>query len=293
MTSTPRIDPPSAGTELRRENPLQHVRLSYVSFIQGLFASRPHGNMRWMDDEKDTEIVITDESPVKPEKHHHRPTITLTRAPVSFSQLGFDDMVGFDSGTNRKTKSLLIPGTMVINCCSRVPLESENMAMFTARHVWLLRDLLMRHGGFYDVGRGLQVGSPSPAGSIIMSDRNDEWFMTSITSPYFLYETGAVTPLNQTILREVQVRMTAGLQTLPPQQPPIAGGHEPSAQAHATLPGYLPQRVPHPLNPTQTVSVRVIRGLKPARTPQGTLVQTVSQSKGTVTSSTGPLTIKV
>src|SRR5690606_8972546 len=117
----------------------------------------------------------TDEMPLSLETLGDRPGITFTRAPVSFSQLGFDDMLQQDARTGRKTKSLLVPGTMLIHCCARVHLESEHLAFIAAEHLWLLRDLLMK-AGFYDVGRNLSIGVTTQAGEIIANDQGEEWY---------------------------------------------------------------------------------------------------------------------
>ena len=252
-------------------NPLRHVRWLYTTFVQGLFGFQSPGNYHWAQDLQDTEIVITGDFPLNTDTLNDRPGITFTRAPIGFFQLGFDDMLTFDQATGQKVKSLLIPGTMVINCCSRNDLESEHIAWVVAEQLWMQRDLLMK-AGFYDVGRNLQIGAPSVAGQIVTGDQADEWFTTSIVSPYHFYRTGSVMPLNTQVLSALEMRM----KVLPPraiQRPgvPQTGADLPvEIKARPPSP-VLPQktspldavRVPHPLNPAQLVTIEHVRDVKP------------------------------
>lgn len=250
-------------------NPLQHVRVLYTSFVQGLFAASPRGDFHWEPELQDTEIVITAEAPIKLDVIGMRPAIAFTRAPVGFFHLGFDDMDQYDFRTDRKVKSLLIPGTMVINCVSRNDLESEHIAWVVAEHIWLLRDLMMKQG-FYDIGRNIQVGSPSAPGAIVAGDGADECFCTPVTSPYHFNRTSARTPLGTGVVNSVQL----ALSTMHPcpirpgvDQTIGAGGGSPflidARRPGAATPGDAdPNRlpmVPHPLNPAQMVTVRRAR----------------------------------
>lgn len=280
-TRIPKSAPDNA--DLYRVDPLIYIRRLYISFVQGLFRARPQGCTHWDIDPQTTEIVVTAEMPVKAETLGDRPGITFTRAPIGFFHLGFDDMLSYDFRTGQKVKSVLLPGTMVINCCSRNDLESESFAFFVAEHLWLLRDILMRRG-FYDVGRNLQVGSPSKAGDLVQADQGDVWFATSVTSPYHFFRTSAFTPLDGTILQEIQLRLsvlspsfiTTGYPMAPNVDMPYqvdtrrpeayAPGAEGNIRRNSNL-GGLPV-VPHPLNPAQQVVIRPVRadqpGLRPA-----------------------------
>ena len=254
--------------------------------MQGLFQGQSKGNYHWEPELSDTEIVITAEAPIHLEVLNDRPGITFTRSPVGFFQLGFDDMVGYDFKTGRKVKSHLIPGTMVINCCARNDLESEYIAFAAADMLWTLRDMLMQQG-FFDVGRGIKIGSPTKAGQLVEGDSADEWFCTAFTSPFHFVRTNAVTPLNQRILQGINlglkveapaplqqgipidayggsVNLSRGVETFFP--PPFAPGADGSELRSPTNPGGLPIS-PHPLNPAQTVLVRSIRVDQPGLRP--------------------------
>ncbi len=224
---------------------------------------------------------------MKTEVAGQRPCISFTRGPVQFYSLGLDDMLQYHFDTGQKQKTVLVPGTMTINCCSRVDLESERLAWIIAEHLWLLREKLMK-AGFFEIGRQPQITSPSPAGSLIAGDGADEWFATSITCPFQFYRTSQFTPLGENIVRSIETTLTARLnsfeskgwpgsgvsadlpaqltQAYPPHFSPASDAAGGTPNANGVAPS-LPL-VPHPLNPAQLVSVRVVRpnraGLKPA-----------------------------
>lgn len=249
-----------------RFNPLEHVRNIYVRFAQGVFAAAPRGTMHWEADLEDTEIVITGESPIHVSALGHRPGVTVTRGPVLFQSLGFDDMIKFNFNTGAKMKSVLIPGTMTLNCCSRSDIESERIAMILAESLWGHRDQLMKLG-FYDIGRGLRISSPSPPGAIISGDTGDEFYMTSVLSPFHFQRTMQVTPLGRPVLED------AGLALDLSERPVSSAG--PAESTSGSMPYQIDNtyenatcedlpKVPHPLDPTQRVTVRSVTPYSPA-----------------------------
>jgi hypothetical protein len=277
-------------------SPLEHVRSLFVGFYQGLFRAAPSGLYHWSEDDEQTEIYITDENPVKAVNIGQRPAISFTRGPVSFYSLGLDDMLEYDPRTGQKVKSVLIPGTMTINCSSRVSLESERIAFVCAEQLWLHRELLMK-AGFFEIGRQAQIGAPSPAGSIIQADVGDEWYVTSVPCPFQFYRTSMVTPLGAKIIRELALNLRTRMLPVEDQYARIGGhcgplesaGVEPPVGVHGCPPppfapqasdvyGHTPRAgegppvlsvQPHPFNPAQTVVVRGLRPNCPAVRPPG------------------------
>ena len=250
-------------------NPLMHVRVLFVRFIQGLFSSAPEGYYRWTSDDETTELYITDEEVVKEDVVERLPSVSFTRGPVSFYNLGLDDLERYDFALNRKTKGVLLPGTMTVNCCSREALESEFIAMVISDHLWLLRDMLMRQG-FFEIGRGIQVGSPTKAGSIITGDRGDEFFCTPASVPFQFPRMSSYTPLNQQVVQNIEQL----LHVRGPRNVNGQGGPKQSHEVPAELTSRWPDNFapnardlqtphctiqPHPLNPAQMVRVRVVR----------------------------------
>lgn len=270
-------------------SPLEHVRTLFVGFFQGLFNAAPQGAYHWDPSDEDSEIYISDENVIKAETIGQRPAIACTRGPIQFYTLGLDDMMSYDFQTGTKRKSVLVPGTMIINCSSRVSLESERIAWICAEQLWLHRELLMK-AGFFEIGRQPAIGSPSPAGSIITGDSGDEWYLTAVTCPFQFYRTSQFSPLGKKIVKEVSIAIRKHLEIINPQQGPISSpspgspylveGHRPPAFAPAASDAYggtpdagstvpLLKTVPHPLNPAQRVTIRASRPNSPAVRPPG------------------------
>jgi len=272
--------------------PLTQVRFLYSAFVKVLFSTLPPGTMHWQDDEA-TEIVVSDEHPISETNIGTRPCVSFTRGPIQFYSLGMDDMLDFDPTTGKETKSVLIPGVMSINCCSRVDLESEQMAWFISEHLWILRKKLMGINGFFEIGRQQQVSAPSSAEGVINGDNAKEWFCTTVTSPFQFPRKSQATPLNNAIVNEIALMVTTQRQ----RQMSCSGqGLGPAASPNADLPqnirieapaAYLPEasdahgrtpdpggtlpdpppKQPHPLNPAVQVSVRTTHPYRAAVRP--------------------------
>lgn len=293
---TPTTDPHGAFPSDFKYAPLEYVRSLFVGFYQGLFAAAELGMYHWNEDDEVSQVYISDENPVKATNIGQRPAISFTRGPVQFYSLGLDDMLETDLRTGAKTKSVLIPGTMTINCSSRVSLESERIGFICAEALWLHRELLMK-AGFFEIGRQMQVGSPSPAGSIVQNDGGDEWYVTSVPCPFQFYRTSTVTPLGAKIIRDIAFNLRTRLLPATAQyvrtgghNGPLEGtaGHLPvgmhvcppapfapaasDVYGQTARPGSPPPVLPlqpHPLNPAVSVVVRGVRPNSPAVRPPG------------------------
>lgn len=281
----PRFDSQDAFPGSFKYTPLEALRNLFVGFVQGLFNAAPPGEYHWDPDPAVSDIVIQDEAPVKEEMMQKRPLIMFVRGPIQFYSFGMDDLLQYDATTGRKTKSILATGTMTVNCCSRVALEAENIGWVTAEHVWLLRDLLMQHG-LFDTGRQIQLGSPSPAGSIISDDNGDGWIAVPISVPFHFVRTSSFTPLGKQIVKSIETHVSTRIPKLHSTgSPPFAGFERPLMVtrvpapplipapdvqgATSTISGkeyYLPKQR-HPLDPSREVIVRSVRQNRPGAQP--------------------------
>lgn len=263
--------------------PLLHVRVLFTSFVQGLFRAAPAGAFHWDPNLENSEIVITDENPIKYEVMQMRPAITFTRGPIAFTSIGIDDMEDFDHRTDKKTKNVLVPGTMTINCLSRVDLEAEQIAWVIGEHIWLLRELFMKKG-FFELGRGITIGSPSPAGTLVAGDSGDEVYAVPIQVPYQFPRQSAFTPLGKEIINSIEFEISTTLRKHA-SKGPVQTEHElPLSEDRCYPPSFAPDASdtynrtpdpagtrtykqlpvqPHPLNPAAKVIVRSARPNQP------------------------------
>lgn len=292
-----------------RESPLEHVQTAFIAFIQGLFYAAPRGGFHWEKDET-SEIYISDEAQMAASTIGKRPAISTVRGPVQFFTLGLDDMLKYNMATGQKQKSVIVPGTMSINCCSRVPNECSRLAWIVAEQIWANREILLR-SGFFEVGRSPQIGAPTPAGSIIANDQGEEWFVVSVTCPFQFYRTTNVTPLGARIVQNIQASLRAHVLAEDNQGPVQQGDSvEPPFFIESTRPesfapsasdrdGYTPNpgssapclpTVPHPLNPSQRVTIRSSRPNSPALRPPSIGGRTIPLSTSAVEESCGKQT---
>jgi hypothetical protein len=190
-------------------------------------------------------------------------------------------MLSYNMSSGARQKTILIPGTMSINCCSRVPLEAEQLAWIVAEHLWMLRDV-MRQWGFYDVGRNLAIGAPSPPGAIIQNDAGDEWYVVTITSPFQMGRISQITPLGARVASSINMTMGGAMDGRRPlgnpqgyavdfdmpgggqEELPPVGGRVDVPPGTSSVAGHSLQTVAHPLNPAVRVRVRAARPGDPA-----------------------------
>ena len=252
------------GAAAFREEPLVQVRRVYVAFAQGLFHAAPLGSYHWEPDIKTTEIVITDENPINLSAVGKRPAISFTRSPVQFCHVGIDDLDKYDFYTGSKQKAILIPGTMCINFCSRNDLESENLAWIYAEQLWMHRMYLIQ-AGMFEIGRSIVVGSPSPPGSIVQNDGGEEWYVTTIQSPFQFSRTSRATPLGAQIVQEISMRMHIGEHANVDKGPVLdpSGANLPYEFVEENYGQETLPKVKDPRDPTREVFIRSLHPYRP------------------------------
>jgi hypothetical protein len=190
------------------EQPLLMLRKQILAFLQGLFEASPVRCFNWNEDEESTDIIITDESPLNLEVVGKRPAISIVRGTVAWGQTSIDERLSEDMNTGARTHTDLLRGTLSVNCCSKVDLESEYLAWIVANHMWLLRRLIIKGSPVHEFGRGIQIGSPSPAGAIVQGDTNGEWINTPVSVSFFLQVSGSVEPIaSADVIRNIEFKM--------------------------------------------------------------------------------------
>lgn len=321
MPSKPTVVNPRGQYPLSsfKDEPLLQLRVLYNAFVKGLFRASPKGAYHW-DEGDDTEILITDEHPVKAEAIGQRPAVSFTRSSVQFYSLGQDDMLNYKFDTGQKTKGVLVPGVMSINCSSRSDIESERLAWVIAEHLWLLRNLLIGTDLFYEIGRQPQISPPTPAEGIVTMDAGDEWYCTTVTSPFQFPRMSRITPLNREVVNTIEFQIQTQLQTLwgTNKGGPAASGNGADPAYRVTEkgpPAFFPEasdargrtpdpggRLPppptyaaHPLDPARVVTVRTIHPFRPGLRPpsMGGRAIPIAESHVEESSSTLPFRTKV
>ena len=177
------------------EDPLNYMIRAFIAFLQTIFEEAEPGHLHWSSRFEDTEIVITEENPIGLDALEQRPAISVIMGQTRFNGTSMDDLQGIDMTTGMETHTDLLPGTMSLNCLSKVRQESRFIAWICARTLWNLRKLFIKETHIHDVGRNITITPTTPAGALAQGDSVSEWVSTSVMIPYFLQWRDQVTPL--------------------------------------------------------------------------------------------------
>lgn len=203
------------------EEPLLHFTRVYLLFLQGLFAAFPTGSYHWSDDEKLSEIVITDQAPIPRERIEQRPAIVAMRGPTQFANLSLDQMRKVDMRTGAKERTDMMACTMSLNCIAKMGPETQRIAWIVMRHVRALK-LLLQRAGIHKVGDELSMTPESPPGAMVSGESDTEWVMITVHSPFFFQWTDVVTPANAPVVQSIEARLQTA--SLPPSA--MTQGHQ-------------------------------------------------------------------
>lgn len=218
MSLTTLTNPTGGGTEDLRESPLEFVRTLTVLFIQGLFAEAPSGFYHWSEDPNVTELSVIDDTVISGPMDK-RPCILCTRGPMQMAPVGQGDIASWDARTGLQIKEVMLPGTISINCVSRVSLECDRLAWIIAEQLWANRDLVMQ-AGFFDIGRNIAISAPSPAGALVAGDDGHEAYATVVTVPFQITRRTYITPLGKKIVKNLSFSLDNRLARLRKQGVP-------------------------------------------------------------------------
>lgn len=178
------------------EDPLYYFTTTYLVFLQNLFNQFPEGSYKWSDDEKVSEITITDQAPIPKDRLEQRPAIITMRGPAQFANLSLDNMQSIDPHTGKKRRSDLVSCTMTLNAIAKVGPEAQRIAWTVARHLRTFLDLIQRQSGMHQIGNQLSIGNESPPGAFIQPEADSEMVMVTVQSPFFFKWTEETTPLD-------------------------------------------------------------------------------------------------
>lgn len=176
-------------------DPLNHIVRAFITFLQTVFEKAPQGFFHWSPQLEETEIAITEDSPVNLDSVEQKPCISIVLGPTRFNGSSLDDLVNVDIRDAKEIHTDLLPGTMTLNCMSRVPTEARFLGWQCARHIWILRKIFIAETYIHDMGRNITVGSVTPAGELVQGDTEHEWCVAPVSVPFFMQWTDSVTPL--------------------------------------------------------------------------------------------------
>jgi hypothetical protein len=194
----------------RGEDPIYFITRLYLLFLQGLFKQFPEGSYRWSDDEKLTEIAITDQAPFPRERIEQRPAIIAMRGPAQFANLSLDQLQTLDAQTGKRRHTDLLSLTMALNCVAKEGIEAQRIGWIVMSNIRRFKRLLQRNG-LHSVGEQLSMGPESPPGSMITPEPDTEMVLVTVQSPVFFQWTEEIVDEDAVLLRGIEAHLQTAI----------------------------------------------------------------------------------
>ncbi len=206
-------DPQGVG-----EDPYLYYTKVYLTYLQGLFAQFPAGSYKWSSNEADSEIMITDQSPIPRDRVEQRPALLTMRGPAQFAAMTLDQLRTLDRRTGARQHTDLVACTMTINCIAKNGLEAQRLGWIVQRHILNGKRILQGGNRIHKIAENIACSGETPPGSLVAPEPTPEMVNVVVTSPFFFQWTENVTPLGAQVLEAVEAHMTANLHPLPLEQ---------------------------------------------------------------------------
>lgn len=192
-----------------------------IGFLKWRFSKLPAGSYHYDiesegPEQKNSEIFIGADTPLRPETVGQRPAITVLRSQVAAAGLGLGDLAYVDLATGAKVRMDMFPTNILINVLSTEPVEAEGIAWFVEEQISAFRDEICKESGgrILHFGQRPSVSPPSPAGTLVDSADGD-WRVVVLAYPCYLQRQTTMMPLNRPIVRGVNVNGTVAQPTAP------------------------------------------------------------------------------
>lgn len=242
-----------------------------ISFLKWRFSKLPQGSYRYDiesegPEQKNSEIYIGADTPLRTETVGKRPAITVLRSQVVGAGLGLGDLAFVDLATGSKVRMDMYPTNIMINVLSTEPVEAEGIAWFIMDQISAFRDEICAasKGLILYMGSRPMASPPSPAGSLVDTTEM-EWTTVVLSYPCYLQRATTMMPLNKPIISGININATTNTP---------AAASEPVVQLQGTA----------VLQPSQTAADRAAATVVGADLPQ------TGQDEA---QSSQPLTVKI
>jgi len=197
----------------RTGNWLSDTKDILIRFFQDVFFQMAPGQFHFepggegSTDEKNSELIISDQGTLNTVSVERRPGIILSRGPFAYGNVSLDQMLLIDFGNGKRTHTDLLSGSFVVNCVSRNGLEADRLALTVAKLIRIYRRQLQK-AGFFKLGDQVNVGTESPAGALVAGDSAEDFITVPVSFPVFYQDSWTVTP-NAALLQTIAVQVQA------------------------------------------------------------------------------------
>jgi hypothetical protein len=175
------------------------LKRTTIEFLQILFGQREPGSFKYDQDDTITEIQICDLHSVDLNAINVRPSIVLTRGPLSWQKVGIGDIESRNTKTGAYTFNDLLIGSVAISCISREGIEAEEIGHLVFNSFKFFRPQLQKYG-FFTI-RSLNIGAETLVESEGMDDKTTivPIFVTAAIQDRWVMEDRAAKKLEQIV----------------------------------------------------------------------------------------------
>ncbi len=193
------------------EDPFVQLERIFVYFLQGFFEQPEFEGtgMRWLPDEKTTEMIISSEKP-RLEALQKTPHLTAIVGAASWAQLGLDQMQKTKMSTGERTHTDLIPLTVAYHCQTKEGTHARRIAWYASFGTNVLRRVIMRQGKLHQVAMNHTISGESDPTAYVGQLANEEMVSVVVTVPFFWQPQWVIrdpAPLLREIRAELSVRL--------------------------------------------------------------------------------------
>lgn len=181
-----RFTPVASGEDIGLDNdPMLHLIRVFVYFLQNLYRDFPRGcGMQWEPNEEVTELVITDEKP-RLESIESRPHITCVLDGARFAGLGLDQLQSQRASDGQRTHTDLVPMNMTYHCQAKEGIHARRIAWNSSFYTIMLRRIIMRAGGLFQVGVQHQISAEGPITQFTGPSAENQLVEVTVKVPFY------------------------------------------------------------------------------------------------------------
>jgi len=166
-------------------DPMYQLTRIFVYFLQNLYRDFPEGcGMKWNPTPENSEIIITTEKPIL-EEAEKRPHIICVLGAGRFNGLGLDQLQSQRASDGQRVHTDLVPMTMTYHCQAKEGMHARRMAWNSSFYTIILRRIIMRVGGLFQVGVQHQIGPESPATQFTGPSAENKLVEVAVNVPFY------------------------------------------------------------------------------------------------------------
>ncbi len=193
-----------------------------LRYLQDLFYQAPAGqdcfhlepgDTDYGIDEKESELIVTDQATVNTDTLEKRPAIILSRGPFAYGNISVGNLQGLTFTTGQKKQTDLVTGSFVLNCISSVGIEAERLANIVARGLRAHRVLLQK-AGFFNIGDRVQVGQETSPNSLVSGGSAEDFVNVPVILPVAYQDWYSIEQANTPLLNRIVFKAVAVFRNL-------------------------------------------------------------------------------